>query len=112
MNRLLAGTSMLALTAYAGVVHAADAAAATTDTGTAVTEVIVTGTRQVGVKAADSAAPIQLIGSQQLLKTGAPDLAQSLQASVPSLNIQANGFHSAAVENLAAPRGLSPYDTL
>jgi iron complex outermembrane receptor protein len=112
MNRLLAGASVLALTAYAGVVHAAEAAVAAADTGATVTEVIVTGTRQVGVKAADSAAPIQLIGSQQLLKTGSPDLAQSLQASVPSLNIQANGFDSAAVEILAALRGLGPNDTL
>jgi iron complex outermembrane receptor protein len=111
MNRLMAGASLLALIAASGTARAADAAAAT-DSGGTVAEVIVTGTRQTGVKAADSAAPIELVGSQQLLKTGATDLAQSLETSVPSLNVQSNGGDAAAVQVLAALRGLSPNDTL
>jgi iron complex outermembrane receptor protein len=110
MNRLLAGASLLALIAASGVAHAADAAAAA-DSGE-VSEVIVTGTRQTGVKAADSAAPIELVGAQQLLKTGAVDLAESLATTVPSLNVQTNGGDAAAVQVLAALRGLSPNDTL
>src|SRR5580693_1397923 len=115
MNKLLSGASGLALLAAAGAVHAADAAAADStaaDTSAAVSELIVTGTRQVGVKAADSAAPIELVGNQQLLKTGAIDLAASLSSSVPSLNISTSGGDAAAVEILAALRGLSPNDTL
>ncbi len=109
MNKLLSGASMIAILALAGVGYAADAAK---DAGIAPAELIVTGTRQVGVKAADSAAPIEVIGAQQLLKTGAQDLAASLQTSVPSLNIQTNGGDASAIQVLAALRGLSPNDTL
>ena len=104
----MAGTSLLALMAAASGVYAAEAP----PPADAPSELIVTGTRQVGIKAADSAAPIEVIGAQQLLKTGATDLAASLQASVPSLNIQANGFDAAAIQVLASLRGLSPNDTL
>jgi iron complex outermembrane receptor protein len=106
----MAGASLLALITASGVAHAADAAAAA-DSGE-VSEVIVTGTRQVGIKAADSAAPIQLVGAPQLTRTGAVDLATSLAASVPSLNIQTNGGDASAVHILAALRGLGPDDTL
>jgi iron complex outermembrane receptor protein len=111
MNRLLAGASLLALLT-ANAARAAEAAAAPAPSDATVEEVIVTGTRQVGVKAADSAAPIEMVGSQQLLKTGAADLAAALQSSVPSLNIQTNGGDAAAIQVLAALRGLSPNDTL
>ena len=104
----MVGTSLLALIAAAGGAHAADAAVDSTPPS----ELIVTGTRQVGVKAADSAAPIEVVGAQQLLKTGATDLASALQSSVPSLNVQTNGVDAAAVQVLAALRGLSPNDTL
>ena len=77
-----------------------------------VSEVIVTGTRQVGVKAEDSAAPIQVVGARNLTLTGATELASSLATSVPSLNIQSNGGDAAAVNIQAALRGLSPNDTL
>jgi iron complex outermembrane receptor protein len=107
----MAGASLLALIAASGAARAADADAST-DTGATISEVVVTGTRQTGIKAADSAAPIQLVGSQQLLKTGATDLAISLAASVPSLNIQTNGGDAAAIQVIAALRGLSPNDTL
>jgi len=105
MKKSLLGVSTLALLACAG-----SAWAQTADS--TVSEVIVTGTRQIGIKAADSSAPIQLVGSQQLIKTGAPDLATALSASVPSLDIQTNGGDAAAVHTLASLRGLSPNDTL
>ena len=109
MKHLFAGASVVALMSAAGATYAADAAAPAAAT---VEEVIVTGTRQVGVKAADSAAPIQLVGNQQLLKTGATDLAIALQSSVPSLNVQTNGGDAAAIQVIAALRGISPNDTL
>ena len=59
--RLIAGVSAVTLINAAAVAaHAADAAAAD---NASVEEVIVTGTRQTGMKAADSAAPIQVLGS-------------------------------------------------
>jgi iron complex outermembrane receptor protein len=113
MKNLMAGSSLLALLASAGALHAAEAAPDAPAPGaSSVEEIIVTGTRESGVKAADSAAPIQLVGKQQLLKTGAADLATALTAAVPSLNIQTNGGDASAVHILAALRGLSPDDTL
>jgi iron complex outermembrane receptor protein len=85
MNRFLAGASLLALIAASSAAQAADAAAAA-DSGE-LSEVVVTGTRQVGIKAADSAAPIQVVGGQALLQTGSPNLAEALTTAVPSLNI-------------------------
>ena len=52
-RHLFAGVSLFAVLGAAGSVFAAD-------TPTAVTEVIVTGTRVTGVKAEDSAAPVQV----------------------------------------------------
>ena len=106
MKTLFLSASTIALVMGAGVAAAQTAPTDTTN------EVIVTGTRQVGIKAVDSAAPIQLVGGTQLLKTGAPDLATALSSSVPSLDIQTNGGDAAAVHILAALRGLSPNDTL
>jgi len=107
LSGYLLSASLIAMTA--GL--AAPALAQTTPDAT-VSEVIVTGTRQTGIKAADSAAPIQIVGAQQLLKTGSVDLASALATSVPSLNIQTNGGDAAAVEIEVALRGLSPNDTL
>ena len=79
MNKLMYGGSLTALLMAMGiaapsVANAADATAdaATTASGSAtnVGEVIVTGTRQTGVTAANSAAPVQVVGSAALVKTG------------------------------------------
>ena len=107
MKNLLAGASLLPFLCAGMAAHAADAPAAGE-----VSEVIVTGTRQVGVKAEDSAAPIQVVGSRGLTLTGNTELATSLAVSVPSLNIQTNGGDAAAVNIQAALRGVSPNDTL
>ena len=106
MKKLLAGASLLPFLCAGVAAHAADASS------NEVSEVIVTGTRQVGVKAEDSAAPIQVVGSRGLTLTGNTELATSLAVSVPSLNIQANGGDAAAVNIQAALRGVSPNDTL
>ncbi|HEY1926928.1 MAG TPA: TonB-dependent receptor [Caulobacteraceae bacterium] len=124
MKNLMAGASLLALLAAAGSLHAeaaasaaaAAAAPATSSAGDSgsreIEEVVVTGTRETGIKAADSPAPIQLVGHSELLRTGSPDLAGALTAAVPSLNIDTQAGDSAAVQVLAALRGLSPNDTL
>jgi iron complex outermembrane receptor protein len=123
MKNLMAGASLVALLAAAGSLHAEAAAAGAAAAAPApaapaagesseVEEVVVTGTRETGIKAADSAAPIQLVGHAELLRTGAPDLSQSLLSAVPSLNLSTSNADSAAVQILAALRGLSPNDTL
>jgi iron complex outermembrane receptor protein len=122
MKNLMAGVSLLAILASAGSLHAAEAAAAAAAApatpaaaggdSSEVEEVIVTGTREVGMKAADSAAPIELVGHAELLRTGSTDLASALLAAVPSLNLTTQGGDAAGVEVLAALRGLGPNDTL
>lgn len=75
-------------------------------------DIIVTGTRQIGMKAEDSPAPIQLIGAQAMQAVGQQDLTQVLAQSLPSLNFQAFGGDTANLTLTAALRGLSPNDTL
>jgi iron complex outermembrane receptor protein len=74
-------------------------------------DVIVTGSRQTGVKAADSAAPIQVVSADTLKAAGVPDLMTALAQLVPSLQMQA--FASDQAGHLQAKlRGLSPNDVL
>ena len=75
--------------------------------------VIVTGTRVQGMTAADSAAPITVLGSDALTKgTGSTDLRQALGQTVPSFTAQQFGGDTANLTLSAALRGLSPNDTL
>jgi iron complex outermembrane receptor protein len=75
-------------------------------------EVIVTGTREVGIKAVDSAAPIQIVGAAELRNAGAPDLMSALVTLVPSLQMQAFGFDMSGQTLQARLRGVSPNDVL
>jgi iron complex outermembrane receptor protein len=74
--------------------------------------VIVTGTRTTGMKAADSAAPIQVDRLRCASDVGQPDLMQALAQNVPSFNAQGYGADTAALTLSAALRGLNPDDTL
>jgi iron complex outermembrane recepter protein len=75
-------------------------------------EVIVTGSRQTGIKASDSPAPIQVVSAETLKSAGAPDLMSALAAVVPSLQMQAFGFDTSGQTLQARLRGLSPNDVL
>ncbi|THD62284.1 TonB-dependent receptor [Phenylobacterium sp.] len=112
MHRLFMGASLIALSALASTsAIAADAAAADAAT-TNLDEVIVTGTRATGMKAADSAAPVQVLGAQALKSVGPPDLIQAIAQNLPSFNAQGFGFDASNLTLSAALRGLSPNDTL
>jgi iron complex outermembrane receptor protein len=104
------------LCAGAAMTHVAAvrAAAATTDAATmdSVDEVIVTGTRETGLKAVDSPTPIQVVSAESLKSTGAPDLMTAISAVVPSLQLQAFGFDMAGQTLQARLRGVSPNDVL
>ena len=93
---------------------AADAAApAASESTDNLNEVIVTGTRQTGIKASDSAAPIQVVSATTLEKVaGKPDLITALAQIVPSLTAQSFGGDQANQTLLAKLRGLSPNDVL
>jgi iron complex outermembrane recepter protein len=108
------------LCAGAAAVHSSAALADTATTTTTDTaadtssldEVIVTGSRQSGIKASDSPAPIQVVSAETLKSAGAPDLMSALAQLVPSLQMQAFGADQAGQTLLAKLRGLSPNDVL
>ncbi len=112
MKLLLTGASVLPFLVIGGLVRAAEATATDAQSGATVGEVIVTGTRQTGVKAIDSAAPIQVVGYGALKRVGQPDLIQALSQNLPSFNAAGYGADTAQLTLSAALRGLSPNDTL
>ena len=92
---------------------AAAAPAAAAETGPQSTGVvIVTGTRVTGLKAENSASPIQVLDTTSLQRTGQPDLIQALAQNLPSLTAQAFGSDMANMTLSARLRGLSPNNTL
>ena len=108
-RRLQTGASALALALLsASAVHAEVAA----DGASAVEEVIVTGTRQTGLRVVDSAAPIQVVDSESLLRSGQTDLRLGLSNIVPSYTAQAFGGDTANLTLSAKLRGLSPNQAL
>ena len=117
-QRITSGALLLALQSSLAFAHpampmeaAADAPAAVADADMS-TAVIVTGTRVSGLKAIDSASPIQVLDAASLERTGQPDLIQAMSQSMPSFTAQAFGGDTAGLTLSARLRGLSPNDTL
>ncbi len=102
---LCATTALQTPRALADAVGAADAEGG-------LDEVIVTGTRQLGIRAVDSAAPIQIVSGAQLKSAGASDLMSALVTLVPSLQMEAFGFDMSGQTLQARLRGVSPNDVL
>ncbi|WP_331010018.1 TonB-dependent receptor plug domain-containing protein [Sphingomonas sp.] len=75
-------------------------------------EVIVTGTRALGITAAESATPIKVLSAEALSHVGQPNLNQVLTQLVPSFTAQAFGGDTANLTLSARLRGLSPNHTL
>jgi iron complex outermembrane receptor protein len=104
--------ALLASRAWA-VDVAETAAADTSDAEDGLQSVIVTGTRQSGIKAIDSPAPIQIISNEQLQKaSSSPDLLQTLATLIPSFSASTFGGDLSNLTLQAKLRGLSPNDTL
>ncbi len=100
-----------ALSSTAAVADTAPAEAPAEATG--LDEIIVTGSRQAGLKASDSPAPIQILSAEQLkAASGGGDLMSTLAQVVPSLTMQAFGFDMAGQTLQAKLRGLSPNHVL
>lgn len=109
------GASVLALTTVSGGAFAQDTKSASPPAAPAdapPSDIIVTGTRQSGVHAADSAAPIQVLGDQALKTVGQPNLINALAQNAPSLSGQSFGISLANLALSFRLRGLSPNDTL
>jgi iron complex outermembrane receptor protein len=88
---------------------AQEAQAPQADEGAAI---IVTGTRAVGMQAADSAAPVQVLSDEALSHVGQPNLNQALTQIVPSFTAQTQGTDMSNFSLSARLRGLSPNHTL
>ena len=101
--------SSLLLGASLGLMGAMIAPVAAQDT---TESVIVTGTRVTGMTAADSAAPITVLGADALSHVGQPNLISALAQNIPSFNAEAHGGDTGNLTLSARLRGLSPNDTL
>ena len=109
---LCAGAAALHSPAALADTATATATDAATDTS-GLDEIIVTGSRQAGLKASDSPAPIQILSADALeAASGNPDLMATLAQVVPSLTVQAFGGDMANQTLLAKLRGLSPNHVL
>ncbi len=91
---------------------AADAASPAASGADDAEQVIVTGTRQKGIVAAESAAPIQIISGDTLRATGKTNMIDALAQLVPSFQAQGFGADMANQTLQARLRGLSPNDVL
>lgn len=111
MKSVLFTTTALALVAPVAA-YAADAPATAAEAPAVAPDIIVTGTRTTGTRAADSSAPIELVGASAIANVGQQDLTQILAQSLPSLNFNAFGGDTANLTLSAALRGISPNDTL
>ena len=115
MKRYLFGTSAIVIALASSSPILAQDYTQVADLGTKaekVETVIVTGTRFTGVTAADSAAPVAVVGSEALSHVGQPDLIQALNQNLPSFNAEGQGYDLSALTLSARLRGLSPNDTL
>lgn len=74
--------------------------------------IIVTGTRAVGMQAAEAAAPVQVLSEEAISHVGQPNLNQVLTQIVPSFTAQTQGTDLSSFSLSARLRGLSPNHTL
>ena len=97
--------------AYTGNVHAEEKAGAEHDPS--IEKIAVVGTRSAPRSIGDSPVPVDIIGSEEIEKSGNTDMLEILKGTVPSLNVHSNPISDAAT--LVRPmnlRGLSADSTL
>jgi iron complex outermembrane receptor protein len=93
----------------AALVNSATVWAAVTDAvADPLAEVIVTGTRESGRIASDSATPIDVISGERLLTIGQTDLRDALEQLSPSIARESFNTNSAALTDILTLHGLSP----
>ena len=114
MKKFLLGTSCVAMAAVLPTVAAsAQDNASADDSGVAIEEVVVTGSRRAARSAADTPAPVDVISGDQFANQGDGDMSNLLRTVVPSYNVNAQPISDAAT--LVRPanlRGLAPDQTL
>lgn len=110
MKKCLLGTSCVAM---AAALPSVSSAQDTTNAGTPIEEVVVTGSRRAARSAADTPAPVDVISGDDFANQGDGDMSNLLRTVVPSYNVNAQPISDAAT--LVRPanlRGLAPDQTL
>lgn len=104
------GGSVVKAAVVAGSVLSVCAAEAQTTPPIAATdsELIVTGTRETGHKASDSATPIDVISGESLQQTGQVDLRDALEQLSPSITRESFNTNADALTDILTLHGLSP----
>ncbi len=74
--------------------------------------IIVTGTRDINVKAVDSPTPIQVVSADTLAATGANNAFDALKDILPSFSASAMSFDSSELIRSARLRGMNPGEVL
>lgn len=103
----------LAATAAAGLMLTMPVMAQQSSAADNVEKIAVVGSRAAPRSVADSPVPIDIIGADELTKSGSTDMLEILKGTVPSLNVHANPISDGAT--LVRPanlRGLSADSTL
>jgi len=88
------------------------ASAAGPAVGDAGDTIIVTGTRDVGIKAQESPAPIAVVTADTLAATGQNNVFDALKNVLPSLTAAAENFDTSEIVRSARLRGMSPNEVL
>lgn len=107
------GTLTLAVSLALGTLSVYAAEKTTKDQVEKVERIAVVGTRSAPRSVDDSPVPIDLIGAEELAKSGNTDMLELIKGTVPSFNVQTNPISDAA--SLVKPanlRGLSSDSTL
>jgi iron complex outermembrane receptor protein len=113
MKTKFMGASALVLTSLlASQAFAQAAAPAPAGEEADVEAVVVTGTRTSGLRAVDSAAPVQVVGNDMLTRSSTPNLVQELSLAIPSIQAQFAGGDQEQYSHEFRLDGLSPNDTL
>lgn len=74
--------------------------------------IIITGTRELGKKARDAIAPVDVVSAKQLTRVGQPTLRDAMQLLLPSLTVPTGGFDTGALTDSISLRGLNSNETL
>lgn len=111
VSRILCGALLVSTSAFVAVPQVLAQEAPADDQAVA-DEIVVTGSRATGGTAADSAAPVTLLGAGALSRIAQPNLNQALTQLVPSFSAQTQGTDMSNFSLSARLRGLSPNHTL
>lgn len=109
---LIAGLGAPALTALAFTAPALAAAPDPAPDTSDLTEIIVTGTRQLGKTVQDSPTSIEVVGAESLQATGQTNILDALRGVLPSFTADQFGGDVGNLVRSARLRGLSPGQTL